>query len=52
MVTGALDAAIPQDWPAEKATVSTYFSNLKREEFFHWHSAVSPWEVDKYLTAF
>ena len=24
---------------------------LKREEFFAWHSTVSPWEIDRYLTA-
>ena len=52
VVTGALDAALPQDWPADQGKVSTYFSGLKREEFFNWHAAVSPWEVDQYLTAF
>ena len=29
-----------------------YFANLKREEFFAYHSSVSPWEIDHYLTAF
>jgi glutamine synthetase len=43
-VCGALDAA--------GARVSTYFAELKRAEFFVWHSAVSDWEVDRYLTAF
>ena len=51
-VTGALDAAMPEDWPEGQQSVSQYFSHLKREEFFAWHSAVSPWEVDQYLTAF
>ena len=52
VVTATLDAAIPDEWPADAQTVSQYFSHLKREEFFAWHSAVSPWEVDQYLTAF
>lgn len=43
-VCGALDAA--------GAPVSKYFAELKRAEFFVWHSAVSEWEVDSYLTAF
>lgn len=34
------------------AGVSTYFTNLKREEFFTYHSQVSAWEIDQYLTAF
>ena len=52
VVTATLDAAIPDEWPADSQTVSQYFSHLKREEFFAWHSAVSPWEVEQYLTAF
>jgi glutamine synthetase len=32
--------------------VATYFADLKRSEFFAWHSAVSSWEIDHYLTAF
>ena len=32
--------------------VAGYFADLKREEFFAYHSAVSPWEIDQYLTAF
>ncbi|WHU46902.1 type III glutamate--ammonia ligase [Gordonia sp. L191] len=52
VVAGTLDAAMTEDWPADKQSVSDYFSKLKREEFFAWHSAVSPWEVDQYLTAF
>ncbi|MUL47368.1 type III glutamate--ammonia ligase [Mycobacterium sp. CBMA293] len=34
------------------AGVSEYFTNLKREEFFTYHSQVSAWEIDQYLTAF
>ncbi|MGV9709524.1 type III glutamate--ammonia ligase [Gordonia sp. NPDC003424] len=52
IITGVLDAAMPDDWPQDTSNVSAYFSNLKRDEFFDWHSAVSPWEVDQYLTAF
>jgi glutamine synthetase len=32
--------------------VCKYFADLKRAEFFAYHSAVSPWEVEQYLTAF
>lgn len=32
--------------------VATYFANIKREEFFTYHGAVTPWEIDSYLTAF
>jgi glutamine synthetase len=32
--------------------IAEYFAALKREEFFAYHSTVSPWEVDQYLTAF
>ena len=44
VVTGVLDAVGPG--------VAGYFANLKREEFFAYHSDVSPWEIDHYLTAF
>ncbi len=44
VVTGVLDAA--------GDGVSGYYATLKRDEFFAYHSAVSPWEVDQYLTAF
>ena len=44
MITGVLDAA--------GDGVASYFANLKRDEFFAYHSTVSPWEVDQYLTAF
>ena len=44
VVAGVLDAA--------GDGVCGYFANLKREEFFAYHSAVTPWEIDHYLTAF
>ncbi|WAC58104.1 type III glutamate--ammonia ligase [Gordonia sp. SL306] len=52
VVSGVLDAAVPDDWADGNAPVSEYFSRLKREEFFAWHATVSPWEIDNYLTAF
>ncbi|HKV19844.1 MAG TPA: type III glutamate--ammonia ligase [Mycobacterium sp.] len=44
VVTGVLDAA--------GDGVAAYFAKVKRDEFFSYHSAVSPWEIDNYLTAF
>lgn len=44
VVTGVLDAA--------GDGVAGYFAGVKRDEFFAYHSAVSPWEIDNYLTAF
>ncbi|WP_123027747.1 type III glutamate--ammonia ligase [Mycolicibacterium stellerae] len=44
VITGVLDTA--------GEGVASYFAKLKREEFFAYHSAVSPWEIDNYLTAF
>ncbi|WP_030599133.1 type III glutamate--ammonia ligase [Streptomyces fulvoviolaceus] len=44
VISGTLDAA--------GAGVSQYFADLKREEFFDWHSTVGAWELDRYLTAF
>jgi glutamine synthetase len=44
VVAGVLDAA--------GDGVSGYFANIKRDEFFAYHSAVTPWEIDHYLTAF
>jgi glutamine synthetase len=29
-----------------------YFARIKREEFHAWHSVVSDWEVERYLTLF
>ena len=44
VITGVLDTA--------GEGVAAYFAKVKREEFFSYHSAVSPWEIDNYLTAF
>ena len=44
VVSGALDAAGPG--------VAAYYSKAKRAEFLDWHSTVSDWEIDRYLTAF
>ncbi|MCV7099519.1 type III glutamate--ammonia ligase [Mycobacterium palustre] len=53
VVTSVLDAAsLETQDPATTSRVSAYYAHLKREEFFAWHSTVSPWEVDSYLTAF
>ncbi|HEX4657348.1 MAG TPA: hypothetical protein VH307_08190, partial [Streptosporangiaceae bacterium] len=29
-----------------------YFAKVKREEFQAWHSGVTDWEVERYLTLF
>ena len=29
-----------------------YFAKVKRQEFQAWHSQVSEWEVERYLTLF
>jgi len=52
VMTGVLDAALPSGDRVGDARVSDYYAALKREEFFAWHSAVSPWEIETYLTAF
>lgn len=44
VITGVLDAA--------GDGVASYFAKVKRDEFFDYHSAVAPWEIDTYLTAF
>jgi glutamine synthetase len=44
VITGVLDAA--------GDGVAAYFAKVKRDEFFSYHSAVAPWEIDNYLTAF
>lgn len=44
VVTGVLDTA--------GDGVASYFAKVKRDEFFAYHSAVAPWEIDNYLTAF
>jgi glutamine synthetase len=52
VMTGVLDAAVAEGGPVAAGSVSAYFAKLKRDEFFAWHSTVTPWEVDTYLTAF
>ncbi|MFW6775856.1 type III glutamate--ammonia ligase [Nocardioides sp. CPCC 205120] len=47
VVAGALDAASDGEH-----RVAAYFAEAKREEFFAWHSQVTTWEVDRYLTAY
>jgi glutamine synthetase len=44
VIVAALDAA--------GKGVAAYYANLKRQEFFAWHSSIAPWEIDRYLTAF
>lgn len=44
LLVGALDAG--------GEGVANYFAQLKRQEFFNWHSSVSAWEHERYLTAF
>jgi glutamine synthetase len=44
VLTSALDAA--------GTGVAAYYADIKRHEFLSWHSAVSAWELDRYLTAF
>ena len=34
------------------ADVTGYFADVKEEEFITWHNTVTPWEIDRYLTAF
>ncbi|MET1037915.1 MAG: glutamine synthetase, partial [Aeromicrobium sp.] len=44
VLTSVLDAA--------GEGVAAYFSRIKREEFHAYHSQVSAWEIDQYLSAF
>jgi glutamine synthetase len=44
VISGVLDSA--------GDGICKYFADLKREEFFAYHSTVSPWEIEQYLTAF
>jgi len=44
VVSGVLDVA--------GDGVAGYFADIKRAEFFAYHSAVTTWEIDHYLTAF
>jgi glutamine synthetase len=44
VVTGVLDSV--------GEGVAAYYADLKRSEFFAWHSSVGAWETNRYLTAF
>jgi glutamine synthetase len=46
------DPVVRSAFDAVGEGVSGYFADIKREEFFAWHGSVTPWEVDRYLTAF
>ncbi|CAN5606860.1 type III glutamate--ammonia ligase [soil metagenome] len=48
VVSDSLDLA----GAADGHRVAAYFAERKREEFFDYHSQVSTWEVDRYLTAY
>ncbi|MDH6247582.1 type III glutamate--ammonia ligase [Mycobacterium sp. OTB74] len=50
VVISALDAAIPPG--SDIPSVAAYFAQLKKTEFWDWHSAVGAWEHERYLTAF
>lgn len=32
--------------------ITAYYADVKEEEFLTWHNTVTPWEIDRYLTAF
>ncbi|TIC79911.1 type III glutamate--ammonia ligase [Nocardioides sp. GY 10127] len=50
VVQGALDGAALTH--GEGHRVAAYFAEAKREEFFSWHSQVTPWETERYLSAY
>jgi glutamine synthetase len=47
VVNGCLDAAV-----SAGHQVAEYYRQVKTDEFLAWHSQVSTWETDRYLTAF
>jgi glutamine synthetase len=47
VVSGSLDAAV-----SAGHQVAEYYRQVKTDEFLAWHSQVSVWETDRYLTAF
>jgi glutamine synthetase len=47
VVSGCLDAAV-----SAGHQVAEYYRQVKTDEFLAWHSQVSAWETDRYLTAF
>ena len=46
--------AVLRDWFGHTGSehYSDYFADTKLAEFHAWHSQVSEWEVDRYLTLF
>ena len=52
VIGAALDAALPDDRVPGRPSVSEYFAQLKRDEYFACHAEISNWEIDHYLTAF
>ena len=44
VLTATLDAAGPG--------VAAYYVTVKRQEFYSWHGAVSPWELENYLAKY
>jgi glutamine synthetase len=52
VISGALDAALPNDRIPNQPSVSEYFAQLKRDEYFACHAEISDWEIRQYLTAF
>jgi glutamine synthetase len=51
VVSGVLDAAVADNDSVAPGSVSAYFTKLGREECFAWHQSITPWEIDRYLTA-
>jgi glutamine synthetase len=45
LVSAALDVADPRE------RVAAYYVARKRDEFLSWHSQVTGWEIDRYLSA-
>jgi glutamine synthetase len=52
VLTSMLDVRLAEWGDDAPRSVASYFAELKRDEFFAWHSHVSSWEHDSYLTAF
>jgi glutamine synthetase len=47
----AADAPLRGALDADGGGVADYYLALKREEFLTWHAQVSPWEVERYVSA-
>jgi glutamine synthetase len=48
----AVDPTVCAALDVAGAPVSKYFADAKRAEFFVWHTDVSQWEIDRYLTGY